>query len=98
MTKSLASRTMTLSFPNRSRSFDEARSRVRFWGYDSALEIAFFVEGAALRKLVPRMGDAEDGFLKAFDEVRERIHQVADQVYACGRKDIYSYVLTSEDF
>ena len=66
---------MTLSFPNRSRNFDETGSRVRFWGYDSALEISFLMEAGALRKLVPDMSDAEAGFLQAFDKERERSHE-----------------------
>ena len=31
---------MTLDFPNESRSYDAKRNLVRFWGYDSALEIS----------------------------------------------------------
>ncbi|WP_425277585.1 DUF1488 family protein [Hyphomicrobium nitrativorans] len=31
---------MALSFPNRSRSYDERGRRVRFWGYDGAFETA----------------------------------------------------------
>jgi len=89
---------MTLNFPNESRSFDDTRKRVRFWGYDRAIEILFFVEGEALRKLRPEMGGAESGFLTAFDAVRERIHEVADRVYVHGRKGTYTYILVAEDF
>jgi hypothetical protein len=39
---------MALNFPNGSRSFDARRDLIRFWGYDSALEISFFVEMSAL--------------------------------------------------
>ena len=38
---------MTLNFSNPSRSYDETGSGVRFWGYDGALEVAFFIEGGA---------------------------------------------------
>ena len=41
-------RTMTLSFPNRSRYYDGTLRAVRFWGHDSALEAAFFVTEEAL--------------------------------------------------
>ena len=57
--------TKTLSVPNRSRSFDAAKSRVRFWGYDSAIEISFFLETGALRKLIPETDEAEAAFNRA---------------------------------
>ncbi len=90
---------MTLSFPNSSRSFDEAKNRVRFWGYDSAMEISFFVEGNALKRFSPQMGSTEAGFLKAFDAARQQIHEVAEKVYARGRKNgSYSFNLAAADF
>jgi len=90
---------MTLSFPNNSRSFDEAKNRVRFWGYDRSIEISFFVEGDALKKFSPQAMSAEAGFLKAFDTARQRIHEVAEKVYARGRKNgSYSFVLAAADF
>jgi hypothetical protein len=89
---------MTLSFPNPSRSFDATKNRVRFWGYDSAIEVSFFVEADALKKLCPGMNNAEAGFLKAFDVARKRIHDVAEEVYARGRKGSYAYVLAAENF
>ena len=39
---------MTLAFPNPSRSFDEARNAVLFFGHDGVFEIRFFVEAGAL--------------------------------------------------
>ena len=45
---------MTLNFPNASRSYDARRNLVRFWGYDSALEVSFLVEAGALCKLMPQ--------------------------------------------
>ena len=38
---------MTLSFPNISRSFDNARNVIRFTGYDGMFEVRFFVETGA---------------------------------------------------
>ena len=61
---------MTLDFPNESRSYDAKRNLVRFWGYDSALEISLFVEASALRKLNPLMENGESGCLKAFLLIR----------------------------
>jgi len=98
MTVSVISKSMTLRFPNQSRSFDDKRNRVRFWGYDSAIEISFFVEANALQKLSPEMSTTEDGYLKAFDATRERIHEVADKVYARDHKGSYAYTLAAEDF
>ena len=91
---------MNLDFPNPSRSFDESSNRVRFWGYDRAIEVSFFVEVEALRQLRPELDAAEKGFLKAFDEERDRIHEVAEKVYVRGGqgKGDYAYVLSAEDF
>jgi len=89
---------MMLNFPNPSRSFDATRDRVRFWGYDSAIEISFFVEANALRKLCPEMSNVEAGVLNAFDAARKRIHEVADKVYVRGRKRTFAYILAAKDF
>ncbi len=89
---------MRLSFPNPSRSFDAGRSRVRFWGYDGTIEVSFFVEADALKRLCPEMGSAETGFLKAFDAARSRIHEIADKVYARGGRRSYAYSLAARDF
>lgn len=91
---------MKLAFPNPSRSFDETGNRIRFWGYDRSIEVAFFVEAEVLKRLCPGVGSAETGFIEAFDEARSRIHEVADEVYARGKsgKGTYAYVLSALDF
>ncbi len=92
---------MNLSFPNESRSFDETRNRVRFWGYDGAIEIAFFVEADALKKLdqlSAEMSDVEAGFLKIFDATREQIYGVADKVYMRSRDGSCAHILAAADF
>ena len=89
---------MRLSFPNPSRSFDASRSCVLFWGYDSAIEVSFFVEANALIRLCPEMSGAETAFLKAFDAARNRIHEVADKVYVRDRKGSHAYILAADDF
>ena len=73
---------MQLNFPNESRCFDASRNSVRFWGYDGALEITFFIEATALEKLVPGAAPSEFGLLNAFDEARDKIHVVADRTYS----------------
>ena len=89
---------MKLTFPNPSCSFDASTNRVVFWGYDKVMEVSFFVGADALKKLCPEMNNAEAGLLKAFDAARKRIHAVAEEVYARGRKGSYAYVLAAADF
>jgi hypothetical protein len=89
---------MKLIYPNPSRSFDASSSRICFWGYDSTIEISFFVGIDALKRLCPDMSNAESGFLQAFDTALNRIHEVADKVYARGGKRSYAYILAAEDF
>jgi hypothetical protein len=89
---------MRLSFPNPSRCFDASSRRVCFWGYDQTIEVSFFVGMEALKRLCPDMSDAESGFLQAFDGARNRIHEVADKVYARGGKASCACILTAENF
>ena len=87
---------MTLNFPNASRSYDPAQGFIRFWGHDGALEVSFFVEEGALRKIVPGSKDDEAASLKIFDANRERIFKVARSAYSRNRKG--SHVLVASDF
>ena len=88
---------MSLSFPNPSRSFDASSSRVCFWGYDSTIEISFFVEADALKRLCPEMSGTEPGFLQAFDVARKRIYEVANKVYVRGGKESCAYTLVADN-
>jgi hypothetical protein len=87
---------MTLSFPNRSRSYDATRRAVRFWGHDSAMEASFFVTEDALKQIQPAARLDEDGLLSTFDANRDLIYAAAAKVYARGRRG--SYELISTDF
>lgn len=97
---------MSISFPNASRSYDPSRRRVRFWGYDSALEIAFFVDADALvgepagadvnSSDGPSPERTETAVLQAFDDGLDRIHEVAAAAYARGHG--YAHALTAADF
>ena len=91
---------MKLAFPNPSRSFDASQNCIRFWGYDRSIEVSFFVQAAALKRLCPGVGSPETGFVEAFDEARSRIHEVAEDVYKRGGngKGAYAYVLSAVDF
>ena len=88
---------MTLSFPNRSRSYDAEGRRVRFWGYDSAFEVPFFLEQDALVKLGPSTQDVEAAILAAFYMARDRIIEAAGRVYAPRQRRSH-YVLSAADF
>jgi len=87
---------MTLNFPNRSRSYDATKHRVRFWGYDSTIEILFFVEAGALCRLDPETRNVEARILEAFDADRVRIHELANKLYSRRHKG--GYVLAAADF
>ena len=84
-----------LTFPNLSRSYDARQQCVRFWAYDDALEIPFFVEASALCRLDPTVARDEFGLLSAFDLYRDRICKAAGRVYS--RRSRGSYTLTTSD-
>lgn len=86
---------MTINFPNHSRSYDATLGAVRFWGYDRAMESAFFLSADALQKLQPDLEFAEDDVLRAFDRNRDRIYAIAAKVYARGHRG--SYDVTAAD-
>jgi hypothetical protein len=88
-------RRMPLSFPNESRSYDVRLRCVRFWAYDEALEIPFFVEADALRRIDPKASTDEPGLLGTFDRQRIRIFKAADRIYS--RRKRGSYTLVASD-
>ena len=90
---------MTLAFPNPSRSFDEARNAVLFFGHDGVFEIRFFVEAGALAKwgmALPVSGMSDAKCLSIFDAVRTSILEVAREAYANAHRSYYT--LTAADF
>ena len=87
---------MSLSFPNQSRSYDATLRAVRFWGHDGAMEVSFFVNEEALKRIHPGMRSDEAGLLSVFDSHRDLIHATASKVYKRGRKG--SYELGRDDF
>ena len=89
---------MKLSFSNPSRSYDVTRECVRFSGYANIMEVEFFVEAEALKKLSPTLDSSESGYLQSFDAARERIYAVADKAYVKGRKGSTVYILKASDF
>jgi hypothetical protein len=63
--------------PSKSKSLHDATRRgVGFWGYDSAMEAAFFVSEEALRWVQPDVRLDETGLLGAFDANRDLIYAI----------------------
>jgi len=89
---------MLLSFFNPSRCYDANKSRVQFWGYDSAFEISFFVEADALKQLCPNVINVESEYLFVFDTERSRIIEVAEKVYKSGDRRRFTHNLSAKDF
>ena len=91
---------ITIQFPNSSRSFDESKNRVCFWGYDKTMEVSFYVGAEALQKIREGVGSAEAELLAAFDATLDKIHEVAAKVYANSSrgKGAYTYILHADDF
>ena len=68
---------MSLTFPNRSRSYDQAGRRIRFVGHDGMFQISFSVAADAMTKLQPRTNADEAGYLATFDTEGSVIRDVA---------------------
>lgn len=85
-----------LTFPNRARSYDAVRRRIRFLGYDGMFEVPFFVEDGAITKSVSDGERSERENLAAFDAARDNIIDVARKIYSRGRRT--TYLLTAADF
>ena len=85
-----------IEFPNHSRSYDQTRRAVRFWGHDSALETTFFIYEGALKRIQPDIRPDESGVLNAFDCNRDAICAAAAKVYVRGSRG--SYDLTAANF
>lgn len=86
---------MKLNFPNASRSYDSRRQWVRFWAYDNALEVPFFLSADALVKMAPEAADDEYSLLRIFDQHWEQICKAAERVYS--RNSRGSYLLQVAD-
>jgi hypothetical protein len=80
---------MMLSFPNASRSYDNTRRCIHFWGSDGALEVSFFLDEGALAGIARDRPSSEATLLASFDQNRERILNAARKVYGRQRKGSY---------
>jgi hypothetical protein len=81
-----------IDFPNHSRSYDQTRRAVRFWGHDSAIEASFFIDEGALRQIQPDACFDESGLLSAFDSNRDLICAAAAKLYVRGSRGSYDLV------
>lgn len=75
---------------------DARGRRVRFWGYDGALEISFFLDQRAFCRMFPNPTMDKTGILIAFDRYRDQILDVAAKLYSGRRRD--GYTLQASDF
>lgn len=91
---------ISIQFPNSSRSFDESKNRICFWGYDKSMEVSFYVGAEAIQKMRKGVGSAEVELLAAFDAALDKIHEVAAKVYSKSSrgKGTYTYILCADDF
>ncbi len=89
---------MTLSFPNPNRSFDSDSNRILFWGYDNIMEVSFYLETEALDRFNSEKTKTESGFLQIFDDIRNQIYEVANNVYTRVGKGNRAYVISPKDF
>lgn len=80
---------MPIHFPNTSRSYNPSQRAVRFWGHDSAMEHSFIITAYALRQLQPDVAMEEEALLDVFDSHRDRICQIAANLYARGPRSFY---------
>ncbi len=89
-----------LNFPNASRSFDEAKNRICFWGYDRTIEISFFLGIDALQQINKDVGSTESELLSTFDASIEQIYKVAAKIYKDGGSGHgrFKVILTANDF
>jgi hypothetical protein len=81
-----------IDFPNHSRSYDQTRRAVRFWGHDSAIEASFYIDEEALRRIDSDVRPDEAGFLNVFDSNRDLICAAAAKVYVRGTRGSYDLI------
>jgi hypothetical protein len=87
---------MSLSFPNVSRSYDSTRRSVSFWGHDACSEITFDVGEDALQHVDASPHPDEATSLRAFDANRSQIEHAAAKAYTKRRQTYLR--LSASDF
>lgn len=77
---------MTLSFPNPTRAYDEARGLIRFIGHDGLNQVLFLLPVAVFDRAGAPGRLRECDYLLAFDRLRERILTTAKKAYQSRRR------------
>ncbi len=77
---------MALEFLNDTRSYDDSRQCVSFWGYDSAFEVMFRLDHTALSSFAGQQQLSEPTALKAFDANLDQIRKAAHKLYRGNSK------------
>jgi len=72
---------MTLSFANRTRTYDERRAVIRFVGHDGLKQIVFLLSVGLFEHDRSASSLREQGYLTAFDQCRSRILEIARTLY-----------------
>ncbi|WP_313291966.1 DUF1488 family protein [Rhizobium rhizoryzae] len=72
---------MSLSFANRTRTYDERRGVIRFVGHDGLKQIVFLLSVRLFDQDSSALILREQGYLMAFDQCHSRILEIARTLY-----------------
>ncbi len=89
---------MPLAFVNPARNFDERNKYIRFWASDGAMEVACYLDIAALKILNPHVTGTGAELLEEFDKSIGRIHEVTRRVYDRSSRGTYACTVTANNF
>jgi hypothetical protein len=78
-----------LDFSDKSRTYETAGDRIKFWGKDGTANIPFFLDVNTLFRLYPRTANTEAAILMAFDAARQHFQEMASRAHAKGRRTFY---------
>lgn len=84
-----------LRFSNPSRTYNETKRCISFWGYTSTFEVAFDLAEDALDRMSPNMEHDDANVLRVFDLNRARIEKAAGGAHQRNQKN-YHWLAASE--
>ena len=87
---------MSLHFPNAIRSYNGTHHDITFWGHDTALEITFVLDLAALQFMRGDEITDEQELIHTFDQNVNLIHATAKRVYEKKKGGFHR--LSADDF
>jgi hypothetical protein len=79
---------MSLSFANRTRTYDERRGVIRFIGHDGLKQIVFLLSVGLFEHDSSASGLREQGYLMAFDRCHSRIIEIARTLYQKNNRSL----------